>query len=108
MFIKTTQTKTTLITSATLTLLAFSLMATTFSTNANADSIAGDIAVDIIGSALYNETRRHVDPDDDDDDDYGTSSWERHVDRCHDAYSTYSESSDTYIGYDGYRHTCRK
>ena len=32
-------------------------------------------------------------------------SW--HVRRCFDRYSSYDPDSDTYVGYDGYRHYCR-
>ncbi len=35
------------------------------------------------------------------------SAWERHVDRCLDRYRSYDPRSDTYLGYDGYRHYCR-
>lgn len=33
--------------------------------------------------------------------------WGLHVARCEARYMTYDESSDTYVGYDGYRHRCR-
>ncbi|MBB6407370.1 BA14K family protein [Mesorhizobium sangaii] len=32
-------------------------------------------------------------------------SW--HVRRCYDRYASYDPDSDTYVGYDGYRHYCR-
>ncbi|WP_245451785.1 BA14K family protein [Mesorhizobium waimense] len=36
--------------------------------------------------------------------DYGDS---RHVRRCLARYASYDPYSDTYVGYDGYRHYCR-
>jgi hypothetical protein len=29
-----------------------------------------------------------------------------HVDACYNAYKSYDRRSDTYLGYDGYRHRC--
>ncbi|WP_048648328.1 BA14K family protein [Nitratireductor soli] len=37
----------------------------------------------------------------------GGYSWERHVARCYARYRSYSEYSDSYLGFDGYRHRCR-
>ncbi|WP_295814746.1 BA14K family protein [uncultured Nitratireductor sp.] len=37
----------------------------------------------------------------------GASAWERHVARCYARYRSYDEYSDTFLGYDGYRHRCR-
>ena len=36
------------------------------------------------------------------------SRYERHVRRCYAAYRTYDQRSDTFIGYDGREHQCRK
>ncbi|MEE9375790.1 MAG: BA14K family protein [Rhizobiaceae bacterium] len=36
------------------------------------------------------------------------SSHKRHVKRCYAAYRTYDHRSDTFIGYDGNEHKCRK
>ncbi|WP_040678131.1 BA14K family protein [Nitratireductor pacificus] len=38
---------------------------------------------------------------------YGGGSWQRHVARCYARYRSYDEYSDTFLGYDGYRHPCR-
>ncbi|MBN7762982.1 BA14K family protein [Nitratireductor aquibiodomus] len=39
---------------------------------------------------------------------YGVpSAWDRHVARCHARYRSYDAYSDTFLGYDGYRHRCR-
>jgi hypothetical protein len=35
------------------------------------------------------------------------SSWDYHVQRCLARYRTYDPYSDTFVGYDGYRHRCR-
>lgn len=32
--------------------------------------------------------------------------WRAHVARCHARYRSYDPYSDTYLGYDGYRHRC--
>lgn len=34
------------------------------------------------------------------------SSWDIHVNRCYARYHSYDEGSDSYLGYDGYRHYC--
>ncbi len=36
------------------------------------------------------------------------SRYERHVKRCYASYRTYDKRSDTFIGYDGNEHKCRK
>jgi hypothetical protein len=41
------------------------------------------------------------------DDYYEASSWERHVQRCYARYRSYDHRTDTYVGYDGYEHSCR-
>ncbi len=33
--------------------------------------------------------------------------WDRHVARCYARYRSYDAYSDTFLGYDGYRHRCR-
>ena len=39
---------------------------------------------------------------------YGrASAWDRHMARCYARYRSYDEYSDTFLGYDGYRHRCR-
>jgi hypothetical protein len=38
---------------------------------------------------------------------YVEDSWDNHVSRCYARYRTYDESTDTYVGYDGYEHRCR-
>lgn len=40
-------------------------------------------------------------------DGYYGSLWAVHVDRCYARYRTYDHRSDSYVGYDGYRHRCR-
>ena len=55
----------------------------------------------IVGTAIANANRGPV---------YGGgyhSSWEYHVDRCFARYASYDPYSDTYLGYDGFRHRCR-
>ena len=37
---------------------------------------------------------------------FGGPGWRDHVLACEDAYRSYSPRSDTYVGYDGYRHPC--
>jgi hypothetical protein len=32
--------------------------------------------------------------------------WAAHVDACYDEFKSYDEYSDTYLGFDGYRHVC--
>ncbi|MCR4268528.1 BA14K family protein [Nitratireductor sp. ZSWI3] len=39
---------------------------------------------------------------------YGRAhAWDRHVARCYARYRSYDEYSDSYLGFDGYRHRCR-
>lgn len=38
---------------------------------------------------------------------YVEDSWDAHVSRCLARYNSYDPSTDTYLGYDGYEHTCR-
>jgi hypothetical protein len=52
----------------------------------------------VLGSLLAQQPRTvYVDED--------GGSW--HVRRCFDRYASYDADSDTYVGYDGYRHYCR-
>ena len=37
---------------------------------------------------------------------YYGSDWRAHVADCQDTYRSYDVRSDTYLGYDGYRHRC--
>ena len=37
---------------------------------------------------------------------FGGYGWDDHVAACADAYRSYSVRSDSYLGYDGYRHRC--
>ncbi|MEE9315383.1 MAG: BA14K family protein [Rhizobiaceae bacterium] len=109
MFNTATKTKSKLLTAATVTLMAFTVVSTSFTTDANAGNrgrwIAGGIAAGIIGTAIVHDRhrrhRRHYRS-------HGPSRWERHVRRCYRAYRSYDERSDTYVGYDGYERKCRK
>ncbi|MEP6566340.1 MAG: BA14K family protein [Mesorhizobium sp.] len=59
--------------------------------------IAAGVGGFVLGALLTQPRTVYV------DDDYGS----RHVRRCFDRYSSYDPDSDTYVGYDGYRHYCR-
>jgi hypothetical protein len=59
--------------------------------------IAAGVGGFVLGSLLAQPRAVYVDED--------GGSW--HVRRCFDRYSSYDPDSDTYIGYDGYRHYCR-
>ncbi len=108
MFNTATKTKSKLITAATLTMMVFTVVATSFSTDAYAGDrkhwIAGGIAAGIIGTAIVaGERRRNRERRS-----YRASSWERHVARCYRAYRSYNERTDTYITHSGYERICRK
>lgn len=54
----------------------------------------------IVGTAIANANRGPVY--------HGyRSSWDYHVQRCFARYASYDPYSDTYLGYDGFRHRCR-
>ncbi|ANT52014.1 BA14K family protein [Mesorhizobium amorphae] len=60
--------------------------------------IAAGVGGFVLGSLLSQQPRPvYVE-------DYGES---RHVRRCLARYASYDPYSDTYVGYDGYRHYCR-
>jgi hypothetical protein len=60
--------------------------------------IAAGVGGFVLGSLLAQQPRTvYVDED--------GGSW--HVRRCFDRYASYVADSDTYVGYDGYRHYCR-
>ena len=59
--------------------------------------IAAGIGGFVLGSLLTQPRTVYV------DDDYGS----RHVRRCFNRYASYDPDSDTYVGYDGYRHYCQ-
>lgn len=60
--------------------------------------IAAGVGGFVLGSLLAQQPRPvYVE-------DYGES---RHVRRCLARYASYDPYSDTYVGYDGYRHYCR-
>ena len=90
------------------TLLAVTVISTSFITDANAGRrerlFLGGVAAGIVGTAIVagevrrSRERRH----------YRASRWERHVARCYRAYRSYDESTDTYIDYDGFERRCRK
>lgn len=61
--------------------------------------IAAGVGGFVLGSLLAQQQPRTVYVEED------GGSW--HVRRCFDRYSSYDPDSDTYIGYDGYRHYCR-
>ena len=61
--------------------------------------IAAGVGGFVLGSLLAQQPPRTVYVDED------GGSW--HVRRCFDRYSSYDPDSDTYVGYDGYRHYCR-
>jgi hypothetical protein len=61
--------------------------------------IAAGVGGFVLGSLLSQQQPRTVYVDED------GGSW--HVRRCFDRYSSYDPDSDTYVGYDGYRHYCR-
>lgn len=52
----------------------------------------------IIGGVIANSSDRVM---------LGYDDWEDHVDACYDRYRSYDERTDTFLGYDGYRHRCR-
>lgn len=52
----------------------------------------------IVGSAHRHHGHHHVG---------GGYGWNAHVARCAARYRSYDPYSDTYLGYDGYRHYCR-
>ena len=37
----------------------------------------------------------------------GSSTWERHVERCYARYRSYDHRTDTFVGYDGGEHYCQ-
>ncbi|UVK36842.1 BA14K family protein [Mesorhizobium sp. AR10] len=60
--------------------------------------IAAGVGGFVLGSLLAQQPRTvYVE-------EYGDS---RHVRRCLNRYASYDPYSDTYVGYDGYRHYCR-
>lgn len=59
--------------------------------------IAAGVGGFVLGALLTQPRTVYV------DDDYGS----RHVRRCFNRYASYDPDSDTYVGYDGYRHYCR-
>lgn len=66
-------------------------------TPAEAAGIAG-IGGFILGTIVAQQPHHSV---------HKVDSWDMHVDRCYDRYQSYDAGSDTYVGYDGYRHYCR-
>ena len=95
-------------TTAIAALMAATMGATTFVTDANAGrrerAIIGGVAAGIIGTAIIaGEVRRQRE-----EREYSSSRWERHVDRCYAAYAFYDEASDTYIDRRGNERRCRK
>ncbi len=88
-------------------LVAATLLATSFSTDAYAGKrerwIAGGVAAGIVTGAIIANSRNR-----DYDDDREVSRWERHVDRCYRAYRSYDEETDTYIDRRGRERRCRK
>ena len=85
--------------------LAVTIGATTFASNANAGKkerlFFGGVAAGIIGTAIIANEARHRRES-------RRSRWERHVDRCYAAYRSYDEESDTYIDLNGNERRCRK
>lgn len=61
--------------------------------------IAAGVGGFVLGSLLNQQQPRTVYVDEDEG-----GSW--HVRRCLNRYSSYDPYSDTYVGYDGYRHYC--
>ena len=94
-------------TAAIATVLAATIAGSAMTSDAHAGKrerwIALGVGAGILGTAIIaNERRkarerRH----------YGRSAWQRHVDRCYRRYRSYDETTDTYIGYDGYERRCR-
>jgi len=61
---------------------------------------AAGAAVGYAGSYYYNDNY-------DDGPYYGYGGYNAHVQWCLNRYRSYDPASDTYLGYDGYRHRCR-
>ena len=61
---------------------------------------AAGAAVGVIGSNYYDNYY-------DDGPSYGYGGYDAHVQWCLNRYRSYDPRSDTYMGYDGYRHRCR-
>ncbi|WP_376704543.1 BA14K family protein [Mesorhizobium sp. ISC25] len=59
--------------------------------------IAAGVGGFLLGSALAQPRTVYIEED--------GGSW--HVRRCLNRYQSYDPYSDTYVGYDGYRHRCR-
>lgn len=87
------------------TLLAVTMGATTFVSNADAGKrerlFFGGVAAGIVGTAIIANEARHRRES-------RRSRWQRHVDRCYAAYRSYDEETDTYIDYNGNERRCRK
>ena len=90
------------------TLVAGTMMALSFSTQAEAGrrhgSFWGGVILGAAGTAIVaSEVRRSRERDH-----YEEDRWERHVNRCYRAYRSYDEESDTYIDLHGNERRCRK
>jgi len=58
------------------------------------------------GAAIANSNRGYYDDGGYYNGGYYGGGWRAHVDACLNAYRSYDPRSDTYLGYDNYRHRC--